>query len=781
MTSISMVRRLTAVFVLVCLVIGLTAGGVPAQAQQATSAPAEGVSTQQLEDLVSTLEDDQKRTEFLDTLKTALASRQAEQERPKVVPSGVAAQLLHGLSNALGSFSNEFAKLGRVFDEAPRLWQTVVAALDAPADRRATVRGILELAVVVLAGLAAWAMALRVLARPRRRLEDKGAAGRVWERAAILMLRLLMDLLPPVLLAVAAWGTLAAVQAQGDVRAVATVAITAIAALKIVTAMSRALFAPHAPRLRVLPITDETAAYLSIWVRRLSLLLIVGFFAIQALALLGLRPPTQVALTKLLGLIGTGFAVVFILQNRQTVTAALRAGTRRSAEAQPNGRKRASHRMVDRFADVWHVLAVFYVVALYGVWAAEVDGGFLFMLRASLWSLLIIGAALVLAHLMQLAMERLFALGSEYRQQFPHLEPRVNRYLPVMHSVLRGLLFVVAVLAVLQAWGLDTLVWLTAGIGQRIAGAVVTIAVVLALALVVWELTSSWIERYLSTTDADGSVIERSARAKTLLPLLRNVLLVALIVVVGLIILSEIGVNIAPLLAGAGVIGLAVGFGSQKLVQDVITGAFMLFEDTLAVGDVVEVGGKSGVVEGLSIRTIRLRDLQGSVHTIPFSAVDKVTNMTKDFSYYLLEIGVAYREDTDEVTQICVDILEEMRHEEYYAPLILEPLEVLGVDKFADSAVVIKARIKTLPIKQWEVGRAFNRRMKKAFDARGIEIPFPHQTLYFGVDKQGKAPPAHVVMDASAPAPSATPPSPSLPPVREAAADLPDPDEGGDR
>jgi small conductance mechanosensitive channel len=230
------------------------------------------------------------------------------------------------------------------------------------------------------------------------------------------------------------------------------------------------------------------------------------------------------------------------------------------------------------------------------------------------------------------------------------------------------------------------------------------------------------------------------------MPLLRTTAMVILVTLTALIALSELGINIAPLLAGAGVLGLAVGFGSQKLVQDVITGLFILVEDTLAVGDVVRFDADhAGVVEALSIRTVRLRDLSGNVHTLPFSEVKTVLNMTKGFAYAVFDVGVAYRENVDDVIGILKKIGEEMEKDSRYGSFIAEPLEVLGLDKFADSAVVIKVRLKIIPpIKQWEVGREFNRRMKARFDAEGIEIPFPHQTIYFGEDRSGNAPPVRV-------------------------------------
>jgi small conductance mechanosensitive channel len=164
----------------------------------------------------------------------------------------------------------------------------------------------------------------------------------------------------------------------------------------------------------------------------------------------------------------------------------------------------------------------------------------------------------------------------------------------------------------------------------------------------------------------------------------------------------------------------------------------------MAVGDVVKLGDRAGLVEAISIRTVRLRDLSGTVHTIPFSAIDTVSNLTRDFSFYVFDLGVAYREDVDEVMEVIRQVGEELRTDPEIGPVVLEPLEIFGVDAFGDNAVVIKGRIKTQPIKQWMVGRAFNHRIKKRFDERGIEIPFPHRTVYFGQDKDGTAPPLQV-------------------------------------
>jgi len=211
-------------------------------------------------------------------------------------------------------------------------------------------------------------------------------------------------------------------------------------------------------------------------------------------------------------------------------------------------------------------------------------------------------------------------------------------------------------------------------------------------------------------------------------------------------ILKEIGIEIAPILATAGVGGLALGFGAQSLVKDVISGFFLLLEDQVRVGDLVQVDGRAGPVEKITLRTISIRDISGNVHVVPNGSVNVVMNMTKDYSRYVFDVGVAHREDPDEVFAVLREIGEEMQKDSKFGPLILEPLEILGVDSFAASAVIIKARIKTLPIKQWEVGREFNRRMKKRFDEVGIEMPFPHVTLYPGEDKRGLAPALRVAV-----------------------------------
>ncbi len=240
--------------------------------------------------------------------------------------------------------------------------------------------------------------------------------------------------------------------------------------------------------------------------------------------------------------------------------------------------------------------------------------------------------------------------------------------------------------------------------------------------------------------------LEMKKRLDTLSGILGGMLSIVIVVVALVMILGEMGVKIAPILASAGVVGVAVGFGAQHLVSDLISGFFILLDDQIRVGDVVQIGGKGGIVERINLRMTILRDLAGNVHYVRNGQIDVVTNMTKEYSRYVFDIGVAYRENVDDVIEVIKQVDAEMRQDPAWSSDILEEMEILGLDQFADSAVVIKTRTKTKPIRQWAVGREFNRRLKKRFDELDIEIPFPHVTLYMGQDKEGTAPAMRVNM-----------------------------------
>jgi small conductance mechanosensitive channel len=327
-------------------------------------------------------------------------------------------------------------------------------------------------------------------------------------------------------------------------------------------------------------------------------------------------------------------------------------------------------------------------------------------------------------------MDRAFAVGVDVAGAMPGVEIRANRYLPILRRVLGFVVLFLAVVAVGEAWGLNALAWLASDWSRDVFSRLFAIGAIVLVALLVIEAIGGVIRRFLDARDAKGNVVMRSARMRTLLPLLKNCVVVIVTAIAAFTALSELGVDIGPLLAGAGVVGLAVGFGAQTLVKDVITGAFILFENQIAVGDVVDLGGTSGVVEGMTIRTVTLRDGAGSVITIPFGDVVRVTNMTRDFAFAVLDVNVDYREDPERVSEVLREVDKAMRADPAVARLVLAPIEVMGVSSLGESGVAIRARVMTQAGQQWDIQRRYLGAIKRRFDEAGIRIPFPQRTIH---------------------------------------------------
>lgn len=273
------------------------------------------------------------------------------------------------------------------------------------------------------------------------------------------------------------------------------------------------------------------------------------------------------------------------------------------------------------------------------------------------------------------------------------------------------------------------------------------IVVIVIITLIALKLVRIIPGKILATVKKKAEEAEAKKRLETLNSLLNYILSATVLGIALVMILGEFGIAIGPIIAAAGIAGVAVGFGAQHLVQDIISGFFILIDDQIRVGDVVQTAGKGGLVERVNLRMTVLRDLAGNVHYVRNGQIDIVTNMTQDYSRFVFDIGVAYREDVDGVIEVIKKVDEDLRNDPEYSDDILEPIEVLGLDQFGDSAIIIKARTKTKPIKQWRIAREFNRRLKIAFDEQDIEIPFPHVTLYMGQDKKGEASPLNVAVE----------------------------------
>ena len=726
-------KRTAAILLVTAWTLGVAA---PAHSQEARSPEREAsaaISAPQVESLVETLRDDAERERLIAQLEALLAAQNARaQDTLAPESAGVGATALAFLVRkveALNTLAGEVA---------PALAAEFVRQASAPEVRARWLEVALELILIVgVAFVAEWlVMWFFTRARARARVHERDEESAV-RRATRLIERTLVELAPVGAFALAGYAALAVIEAPAQARVIVLVIINANVIVRTVSVLARVVLRPRYSTFRFIALSDENANYLFFWVRRLSVVSVYGFFTAQALPLLGLRAGAQAFTQKLVGLLVASMVVMLVLQNRRAVRAWLL----------PADCARAWQRIRRSFAEMWHFVAVAYVIAVYAVWAVAVPGGFEFLVRATVVTLvtaLVVFAALAGLHK---GIERAFRVNEETRRRFPRLEERVSRHRGLFETAIRFLVIATASLVVLGAWGLSPFDWLASESGRALMGRLITVVAVAALAVIAWELLSTLVERYLEERDEQGELVKRGARVRTFLPLMRNVVRIVLLVLVTLIVLSEVGINIGPLLAGAGIMGLAVSFGAQSLVKDVITGFFILLEDTISIGDVVELGGRAGVVESMSIRSIRMRDVRGHVHTVPFGEVASVLNMTKDYAYALIEVGIAYREEVDDVVEVLRAIGEDMQGDEEFAAFILEPLEVLGLDSFGASSVNIRIRLKTLPMKQWATRREFHRRMKRVFDEHGIEIPFPHQTIYFGVDKSGLAPSARIALE----------------------------------
>ncbi|MFO1199907.1 MAG: mechanosensitive ion channel family protein [Burkholderiaceae bacterium] len=255
------------------------------------------------------------------------------------------------------------------------------------------------------------------------------------------------------------------------------------------------------------------------------------------------------------------------------------------------------------------------------------------------------------------------------------------------------------------------------------------VLLIVVLATIALRLIHRVVPRLREAIAARRESDEDGQRVRTLSRVVRYALTVSVTVVAGIQILGEFGVSVAPVIGAAGVVGVALGFGAQSLVKDYFTGFFLLLENQIRIGDVVEAGGKSGVVEELTLRYLRLRDYDGNVHYVPNGTISTVTNMSLGFAYAVIDAGVGYGEDLERVMGVMKDTGAELRLDPAFAPKILDDLEIAGVDSWAQSSVVVRCRFRVARLAQWSVRREYLRRLKQAFDAHGIEIPFPHVKL----------------------------------------------------
>ncbi|MBU4612840.1 mechanosensitive ion channel [Achromobacter sp. GG226] len=514
--------------------------------------------------------------------------------------------------------------------------------------------------------------------------------------------------------------------------------VNAFIAVELAKCLVRVVFATRFEHLRLLPMPDEVARYWNAWLANLITVAGYGLLVVVPIVTVVLAP----AIGQLFGLIimlGVYiYAVTVIWRNRVV----LRDRLIRRAQLSSTAFFGTLLRMLAR---TWHILAIAYFTIL--LIASQVDpaGALPFMAAATGQTLLAVAIGMLLSALLTALLARRIRVGEDIQRRLPMLEARLNAYVPAVLKGVRLLILVVVALVVLDAWHVFNLsAWIASESGSAAIGTLVRIGIILGIAMVAWTVVASIIEHRLNIP-AEGDVTGApSAREKTLLSLFRNASLIVIVTMTVLVLLSQIGIDIGPLIAGAGVVGLAIGFGAQELVKDVITGVFIQIENGMNQNDVVEVAGIFGTVEKMTIRSVYIRTLDGGYHMIPFSQVGVVANHMRDFSYHWGEYTVAYRENVDDVAHHLRQAYAELQQDEVLAKELLEDITIAGVTKLDERGFTIRVLIKTTPGMQWAVQRAYNRLVKKHFNAANIELPYPHTVVYFGQDKQGKAPAANV-------------------------------------
>jgi moderate conductance mechanosensitive channel len=758
--------------------------GVAPKAAASPAANADALTPDQARRALDTLQDDTKRAQMIDTLRaiakaspdkaspdktspdTGSAPAQAAPPAPEprsalpLTADSLGAQLLLTISDQVDDFSHEIADIARTLTHFPAFYYWIVRTANDPAAYDQLLDIAWKLALVFGCAFAAEWVVFRLIQRPVAFLEahlpqtapartvavvsgpadppsdatDIGAEpeqhqrranlARVWQslvRLPFVLGRLLLELLPVLVFVGVATMLLGTALGQlATTRLVIFAVVNAYALSRGLICVVRALAGPFG----LLRVRAETAAYIEIWARRIVGVGVSGIAFANVALLLGLHHAGYIALLRLVMLIVHLFVVVIILQCRRQIAAAIRA---------PHGRQGVAARARNRIASLWHYPAIVIVMGLWAVWALNIRNGYSLLLQYFVGTVAVALVTRLVTIVVLSVIDRGFRISPDLLQRFPGLETRANRYLPLLRKVVAGIIAFVGFVALLEVWGVDAVVWFYGDqIGSRLVSAVLTIGIAALVAAAIWEAANALMDRQLNTLSREGHYA-RAARLRTFQPMLRTALFCVIVAVVGLTALSEIGVNVAPLLAGAGIVGIAIGFGSQKLVQDLITGLFLLLENTVQVGDNVTVSGLSGTVENVSIRTIRLRAGDGSVHIVPFSAVTTLTNSSRGAGNAAVSVNVAYKEDTDRAGQILKDIVAEMRKETEYRQAIRGDLELWGVDKVDGTMASIVGQIRCTDSGRWPVQREFNRRMKRRFQECGVEIASAGQTILMQV------------------------------------------------
>lgn len=593
--------------------------------------------------------------------------------------------------------------------------------------------------LVVAATLAVW-LVLRVFnTRLFGWLEGHAGSARerasgsfgFWTRFGGLILAALVTEAVGVVVASAVGGAVASTVAQVDSQTATRglLFVNAFFLIEMLKAVVRAVFSPRFPGLRPSPMSTTLAGWWSIRLRWLIGWL--GYGIMVVVPILETQISSRLGALAYLIVCAVAFvtSVLALWGYRQPLTATFTDRAARSKSLVFGFLYRLAGRL-------WLSLTLAYLTVVFLLTQLPTPDALAFVIRASIATAVVMVIGWIGCRIIDLLRQLARGLGGRAAGQVPQMERQIDRYVPIFATVAKFLTVISVIGALIGTWHIvDLAAWLYSPAGSQTVGSVLRVLLIAGVAAVFWIVTSSLLEFRLSPHTGQGAP---SARQQTLIALLRNVLAVVIATLTAMIALSQIGVNIGPLIASAGILGLAVGFGAQTLVQDVIAGVFIQLESSMNVGDVVSTAGLFGTVERLTIRSSVIRDLDGAYHVVPFSASRIVSNYMREGTTWRGEYAVALGEDIDAASQCLREAFDELKNDPEVAPNVIGDIDIAGVSALEDNGLRIRAMITTVPGTQWGIGRAFNRLVKNHFDQAGIEIPFPHQTLYFGNNTRHK-------------------------------------------
>ena len=509
--------------------------------------------------------------------------------------------------------------------------------------------------------------------------------------------------------------------------------LNAFALIEFFKAVLRLIFCPHVPDLRPFTLREETASY---WCRHLSLLSgVTGYGLIVAVPIISNQVNVQTgALANLVIMFSiTVWGLWLILHNRKAITRGLNDLADRSLPF--------FSLCIRVFSHIWHWLAIAYFLVLFFLSLFDPGNSLKFMMSATMKSLATVALAAFVSGLLSRWIAKTIILSPETRRSYPELQRRLNGWISATLKVARILTVCVAIMLLMSAWNLfDFGRWLHGEMGQKVIDVLIRISLILFFSAVGWTLLASLIENQLAS-DHHGRPLP-SARARTLLTLFRNAIAVVITTITVMILLSEIGVNIAPLLAGAGALGLAVSFGAQTLVKDIITGIFIQVENGMDTGDLVTIGSLTGTVERMSIRSVGIRMDSGAYYIIPWSSISTFANFVRGIGSVVANYDVDRREDTDKANDALKAAVADMMAQDNIRALVIGEPSFSGLVALSNTAFTLRVSFTTLPLKQWSVRYALDAQVKKHFDEANIRPPVQTYEMLPAPESAAALPPA---------------------------------------